>query len=150
MCCFFPAVTGPLWLRFIKSSNQLIDIECRVLNSVTNFRSLLPFNLGPLHTRDCGPMTIALQALSLVEKVEAVQVRFTLHLRDQRSMRMQDGCKVYKNYMASNGSFLMVIWTIWKNHLLEVGLTQKWETMAIWMLTIVDLFYSIMCEDAHE
>jgi hypothetical protein len=123
----FPAVTGPLWLRLIKSSNQLIDIECRVLNLVTNFRSLLPFNLGPLHTRDWGPVTIALQALSLVEKAEPVQVHyFTLRLRDQRSMRMQDGCKDYMDsYMASNGLSFMVTWTNWKNHLLEVGLTQN-------------------------
>ena len=34
------------------------------------------------HTR-LRHVTIALQALSLVEKVEPVQVRFTLHLRDQ-------------------------------------------------------------------
>jgi hypothetical protein len=49
------------------------------------------------------------QALSFVEKVEPVQVGFTLRLRDQRSMWMQDGCKVYMDsYMASNGSCFMV------------------------------------------
>jgi hypothetical protein len=37
-----------------------------------------------------------------------------------------------------------------KNHLLEVGLTQNRETMAFQMLTIVDLFDFIMCEDPHE
>ena len=38
---------------------------------------------------------------------------------------MQDGCKVYvDSYMASNGSCFMVTWTIFKNHVLEVGLTQ--------------------------
>ena len=42
--------------------------------------------LGPLHTQDCEPVTITLQALSLVGKAEPVQVRFTLHLRDQHSM----------------------------------------------------------------
>ena len=36
-------------------------------------------HLGPLHTWDWEPMTIPLQALSLVEKQEPVQVRFTLH-----------------------------------------------------------------------
>jgi hypothetical protein len=41
----------------------------------------------------------------------------------------------------------MVIWTIFKNHLLEVGLTQNQETMALWMLAIVNLFYFIICED---
>ena len=61
--------------------------------------------LGSFHTRDWEPMTITLQALSLVEKVEPVQVLSTLRLRDQRSMWMQDGCKVYVNsYMVSNGS----------------------------------------------
>ena len=64
---------------------------------------------------------------------------------------MQDGCKVYMDsYMVSNGSCFMVTWTIYKNHLLEVGLRQlNWEVMALGTLTIVDLFYFIMCEDLH-
>ena len=41
---------------------------------------------GPLHTRDREPVTITLQALSLVEKVEPVHVCFTLRLRDQHNM----------------------------------------------------------------
>ena len=42
----------------------------------------------------------------------------------------------------------MITWTIFKNHLLEVRLTQKQGTMAVlWTLTIVDLFYYIMSED---
>jgi hypothetical protein len=64
---------------------------------------------------------------------------------------MQDGCKVYMDsYMASNGSCFMVTWTVFKNYLLEVGLTQDWTTMALRMLTTVDLFYFIKCEDPHE
>jgi hypothetical protein len=51
--------------------------------------------LGPLHTWDWEPVTITLRALSLVEKAEPLQVRFTLRLRDQQSMWMEDGCKVY-------------------------------------------------------
>jgi hypothetical protein len=54
------------------------------------------------------------------------------------------------SYMASNGSCFMVTWITFKNHLQEVGLTQNWETMALWMLTTIDLFYVIMCEDPHE
>ena len=90
-----------------------------------------------------------LRALSLVEKVALVQVRFTLRLRDQPSMWMQDGCKVVymDSYMASNGSCSMVTWTIFKNHLLEVGLTQNQETMALQPLTTIGVFYFIMCED---
>jgi hypothetical protein len=108
-------------------------------------------NLRPLHTRDWEPVTNTLQPLSLVEKAELVQVRFTLCLRDQRSMWMQDESQVYMDsYMASNGSCFMVTWTIFKNHLLEVGRTQNWEIMALQMLTTVDLFYFIMCEDPHE
>ena len=109
-------------------------------------------SLGPLHTRDWEPVTITLQALSLVEKAEPVQVRFTLRLRDQWSMWMQDGCKVYMDsYMASNRSCFMVTWTILKNHhLLKVGLTHNRETMTLWTLTTVDLLYLIMHEDLHE
>jgi hypothetical protein len=63
---------------------------------------------------------------------------------------MQDGCKVrMDSYMASNGSCVMVTWTIFKNHLLEVGLTQHRGTMALRTLTTVDLFYFIMCEGTH-
>ena len=52
-------------------------------------------------------MTVALEALSLVERAEPVHVRITLHLRDQHIMQMQDGCKVYMDsYMASNQSCL--------------------------------------------
>ena len=65
---------------------------------------------------------------------------------------MQDGCKVYTDsYMASNGSCFMVTWIIFKNHLLQVGLTQNHrETMTLRMLTTVNLFYFIMCENPHE
>ena len=64
---------------------------------------------------------------------------------------MQDGCKVYMvSYMVSNGPRFMATWIIFKNHLLEVGLTQNRETMALRMLTTVGLFYFIMCEDPHE
>ena len=64
---------------------------------------------------------------------------------------MQDGCKVYMDScMASIGSCFMVTWTIFKNYILEVGLTQNRETIALRMLTTIDLFYLIMCEDLHE
>ena len=47
---------------------------------------LMESNLGPPHTRDWEPVTVPLQAPSLVEKAELVQVRFPLRLRDQRSI----------------------------------------------------------------
>ena len=60
---------------------------------------------------------------------------------------MQDGCQVSMDSdMASIGSCFMVTWTIIKNHLLEVGLTQNWETMALRTLTTIGLFYFIMYE----
>jgi hypothetical protein len=95
-------------------------------------------------------VTTTLQALSLEEKAEPVQVCFTLRLRDQWSMWMHDGCKVYMDtYMASKRSCFMVTWIIFKNYLLEVGLTQNQETMAPnahnrWFID------SIMCEDLHD
>ena len=44
----------------------------------------------------------------------------------------------------------MVTWTKLKNRLLEVGLTQNRETMALRTLTTVGLFYFIVREDLHE
>ena len=44
----------------------------------------------------------------------------------------------------------MVTWIIFNNHLLEEGLTQNQESMALRTLTIVDLLYFIICEDVHE
>ena len=67
-------------------------------------------------SRDWEPVTITIQALSLVEKADPVQVHFTQYLRDQWSMWMQDGCEVHMDcYMASNGSCFMVTWTVFKN-----------------------------------
>ena len=63
---------------------------------------------------------------------------------------MQDGCKVFMDfYMALNGLYCMVTWTIFQNHLLEeASLTQnRWETMALQMLTTV-LFY-LSCGRIH-
>ena len=54
------------------------------------------------------------------------------------------------SYMASNGSCFMVTWTIFKNHLLEIGLTQNREIMTLRTLTTIDLFNFIMCENMHE
>jgi hypothetical protein len=67
----------------------------------------------PLHTWDWEHVTITFQSLSLVEKVEPIQVHFTLSLRDQRSKWMQDGCKVYMDsYMASNLSYSILTWNM--------------------------------------
>ena len=64
---------------------------------------------------------------------------------------MQDGCKVYMDsYMASNGSCLMVIGALFRNHLLGVGRTRDRETMALWKFVVVALFCFIMCEDMLE
>jgi len=56
-------------------------------------------------------MAITLQALSLVEKGRPVRVHFTLRLSDQRSMRMQDGCKVYKAFLHG------IKWIMFDGHL---------------------------------
>ena len=52
--------------------------------------------LGSCVKRPWGPVTIALQVVSMLEKAEPVHVRFKLCLRDQESIKwMQDGCKVF-------------------------------------------------------
>ena len=56
---------------------------------------------------------------------------------------MQEGCEVYMDsYMAPNKSYFMVIWIVFKSHLLKVGLTQNRETMTFRMLSTIDLFFT--------
>ena len=128
-------------IYFSKATNNIIKILNLKLDSsqtkpvhlqlaVTSRRSL-----GSFLTQDWEPVTITLQALELIDKAEPVQVHFTLNLRDQQSMSMQDGCRVY---MATRGLCFMVSWTIFKNHLLKAGLTQNMETMAFQTLTTID------------
>ena len=109
-----PSLQNPGW-----PPNTIQIWTCRILHDLL-IHSPTRRLLGSLCTQDWEPMTITLQALSLVEKAELVQVRFILRLRDLRSMWMQDECKVYVNSsMASNGSCSMVTWTIFKFHLWE-------------------------------
>ena len=136
------------YVSLIYMSMFLLTESCRLymhfnLPYHKGHKSLL--NGGPLHTQHWGPMAIALPAHSLVEKMELVQVHLTPTSRDHRSKWMQGGCKVYMDsYMASNGSCVMITWIIFKNHLLEVGLTQN---MVFQHLTTIDSLYLIMCED---
>ena len=59
---------------------------------------------------------------------------------------MQDGCKVYMEaYLASNILCFMTTLTIFNNHLLDVGLTQNREFMALQTLRTVDLFLFLSC-----
>jgi hypothetical protein len=97
-----------------------------------------------------GPCPLQFKHSSLVGRAKSVQVCSTLRLRDQRSKWMQDGRKVYMDTcMTSNGLCFMVTCTIYKNHLLEVGLTQNRETMVLRNPTTVDLLHFIFnkCED---
>ena len=138
-CCIIVA-SGPPWEKLLAPFLLNFGVALTAPDSIPWLGNVS--NSRPLHTRDWEPVTITLQACSLLEKVELVQVRFTLRLRDQRSMWMQDGCKVYTDsYMVSNGSCFMVIWIVFTSHLLEVGLTQNWEIMVVQTLITVNLFY---------
>ena len=106
-----------LWKFYLVfGSNFMIPLELFLNGSWT------PWSKGHFTHETESPWPVRFKPLLLVEKAEPLQVHFTLHLRDQWSMWMHDGCKVYKT---SNGSCFVVTWTIFKSHLLEVGLTQK-------------------------
>jgi hypothetical protein len=63
---------------------------------------------------------------------------------------MLNGCKAYMDfYMALNGSFSRSLKLLSKTPLGGRPNT-NWETMALEMLTIIDLFYFIMREDPHK
>jgi hypothetical protein len=79
----------PKPLYFVEGINDILDLDCDDCEDIEPLCVYIQYkgvDLGPLHTRDWKPVTITLQALSLVEKAEPVQVRFTLRLRDQWSM----------------------------------------------------------------
>jgi hypothetical protein len=109
-----------------------------------------PVPKARFHIRDWEPMTITLQALSLVEKAEPVQVHFTLRLRDQWSMWMPDGHKVYMDsYMASNTSCFMGSY-FQKPPLEGRSNTKPWDSSTPNAHKTVCLFWFIMFEDPHE
>ena len=60
--------------------------KCGIISFVGKKQPTYNQNQRPLHTRDREPVSMTLQALSLVEKVELVEVPFTLRSKDQRSM----------------------------------------------------------------
>ena len=145
-----------IFIHLIKKNPKYVTIQLVGLGNTrisTNYPPKPPRKLdvratSHLRLRACDQCT---STTLIGGKDGAGPIHVTRSLRDQRSTWMQDRCKVYMDsYMASNGSCFMVTWIIFKNHLLEVDLTQKRETMTLWMLTTIDSFYSIMCEDPHE
>ena len=70
---------------------RYLDVAWSLVLLTSGWPSRMP-SLEPLLTRDWWPVTISLEALSLVEMVELGQGFFTLHLRDQQSEWLQDGC----------------------------------------------------------
>ena len=97
-------------------------------------------------------MTITLRALSLVEKAEPVQVRFTLRLRGTNGVCE---CKmdVKSTWIPTWHQMNHVLWSLGlfsKTIFLEVGLTQNRETMALLMLTTVACIYLFLsCVMSH-
>ena len=104
--------------------------------------SLLHRYSGPLHTRDWEPVTITFQALSLAKS------RSRSKFASQYPWGTNGVCEckmdVKSTWISTCHRTDHVSWFVFKNHLLEVGLTQNRETMALEMLTTVDLFYIIM------
>ena len=103
---------------------------------------------GPLHAWDWEPVTLCTSSALIGGKGGSrSKFRVTLRFGNYQSKWMHDRCKK-STWMGSYIAFcFMVAWTIFKIHLLEVGLTQTREIMALQNLTTVDLCYYIMCED---
>jgi hypothetical protein len=118
-------------------------LTTRIILAMSGHDTLRPSSLDPSqsvyvilratsHTQAKGMWPLHFKHSHLWKKSELVHVHCPLWLRNQQSKWMQDGCKVYMDsYMASNGSCFKVTWIIFKNHLLEVGLTQNRETISL-------------------
>ena len=79
--------------------------------------------------------------------------KFTSHYAWRTNMVCECKMDVKSTWIPTWHQTDHVSWSLgalFKNRLLEVGLTQNWETMALRTLTIFDLFYYIMCENPHE
>ena len=85
----------------------------------------------PLHTLDWEPMTITLEALSLVEKAKSVQVRFHTTLEGPTEYICECEMDVQFARIPTWHQMDHVTQIIIKNNLLEVGLTQNRTTMAL-------------------
>ena len=92
---FIPWST-PVYYILLETNPRLFEVQLYPKNLIDKKR-LVQSHQGPLQIRLRARDHIALRALSLVEKVTPVHVRFTLRLRDQRSKWMQGGCEVYWN-----------------------------------------------------
>jgi hypothetical protein len=83
------------------------------------FWPYLPWNWGPLHTRDWEPMTMTLQALSLLERRSRSKFASHSAWRTNRVCEcMMDVKSTWIPTWHQNGSCFMVTWTTFKNHLL--------------------------------
>ena len=113
------------------------------------------WHLGPLHSRDWEPATIiTLQTLSLVEKAEAGPS--LLHTTYAWGTNGVCECKMvdikstwFPTWHRMDHVSWSLFWTVFKTHLLEVGLTQFRETMAFWMLATVDFILFYHCVRIH-
>ena len=74
-------------------------------------------------------MTITLQALSWVKRRSRSKFTPDYAWRAKKVYECKMDVKSTWIPMTSNGSCLMIIWTIFKNHILELDLTQNRETM---------------------
>ena len=102
----------------------------------------------PLHTGDWQPVTITLQALSLVEKAGPIQVRI---LRDQRSMYV-DARRMWSLHgWIPTWQMDHVSWSLGLKPSLGGRPNTKLRDYGTpTLLTTVVLFYFLMCEDPHE
>jgi hypothetical protein len=103
---------------------------------------------GPLPTRDCEPVTITLQALSLVER--RGRSKFTSHYASGTNRVSECKMDVKSTWIPTWHQMDHGYLDYFQNHLVEVGLTHSRKTMALRKLTTVGLFYFITCKDPHE
>jgi hypothetical protein len=154
---------GYMWLSILMASVMCLhfsmreedglertNVKCHLCTLWSTCRPLCnkgKLLLEPFYTRDWERMIITPRALSLVEKAELVQIHFTLRLRDQHIMWMQDGCKVYMDWMD------YVSWSLGLFSKPPVGGRPNRKpgdhgipnTRNRW-----SLFYFIICEDPHK
>ena len=121
-------------------------IRLMLLGQLPRYTSLS--RLGPLHTRDWGPVTIHFKH-SYWSKWRRRSPVYAWRTNGVRECKMDTKSTWIPTWHQMDRVWWSPGWFFFfsKSHLLEVGLTQNQETMALRNLTRVNLLYFIVCED---
>ena len=146
MCSSWCEQSIAAFIEWIKVVLMVLQSSCKIRGPPYGSND----TLGPLHTLDWESVTIALQALSLVERAE--HVKFASNYAWRSHIVCECMMDVKSTWILAWHQMDHVSWSLGlftKKNLLEIGLTQNWKTTAF-QNAHKPLIYSILsCVKTH-